>query len=174
MNQFGLLQVYTGDGKGKTTASLGLAFRACGHGFQVCMIQFMKDTGIYGEEKMAAQIPGLTIIPSGRNDFVDFKNPAAIDIRKAQAGWAVAKGAIESQAFNIVIMDEINVALHCGLLDKQEVLEFLRTQRGSTEVVATGRWAPQELIDMADLVTEMKEIRHPFSQGMQSREGIDH
>lgn len=174
MNKFGLLQVYTGDGKGKTTASLGLAFRACGHGFQVCMIQFMKDTGIYGEEKMASLIPGLTIIPCGRNDFVDFKAPAEIDIKLARGGWEKAKVAIKSQKYNIVILDEINVALYSGLLDKQEVLDFLRTQRDTTEVVATGRWAPQELIDMADLVTEMKEIRHPFSQGMESREGIDH
>ena len=174
MKELGLLQVYTGDGKGKTTASLGLAFRAIGHGMKVCMIQFMKNSDIYGEVRLAGKMPGLTIIPVGRHDFVNLKNPEEIDIRLARDGWEQAKRIIAAQEYDIVILDEINVALACGLLPTEPVVEFLRTSRGHTEVVATGSWAPPPLIDAADLVTEMKNIRHPYSKGIDSREGIDH
>ena len=156
MKELGLLQVYTGDGKGKTTASLGLAFRAIGHGLKVCMIQFMKNSDIYGEVRLAG------------------KMPEEVDIRLAHDGWEQAKRIISSQEYDIVILDEINVALSCGLLPVEPVVEFLRTGRGHTEVVATGCWAPSALIDAADLVTEMKNIRHPYSKGIDSREGIDH
>ena len=172
--KMGLLQVYTGDGKGKTTASLGLALRAIGHGMKVCMIQFMKNSDIYGEVRLAEKMPGLTIIPVGRHDFVNLKNPEAIDIELAGAGWQKAKDIIGSQQYDIVILDEINVALSCGLLDQAAVIPFLSRCKGSVEVVATGCWAPQELLDVADLVTEMKNIRHPYSKGVDSREGIDH
>ena len=172
--KMGLLQVYTGDGKGKTTASLGLALRAIGHGMKVCMIQFMKNSDIYGEVRLAEKMPGLTIIPVGRHDFVNLKNPEAIDIELAVAGWETAKDIIGSQQYDIVILDEINVALSCGLLDQATVIPFLSSQKGTVEVVTTGCWAPQELLDVADLVTEMKNIRHPYSKGVDSREGIDH
>ena len=172
--KMGLLQVYTGDGKGKTTASLGLALRAIGHGMKVCMIQFMKNSDIYGEVRLAEKMPGLTIIPVGRHDFVNLKNPEAIDIELAGAGWQKAKDIIGSQQYDIVILDEINVALSCGLLDQATVIPFLSSQKGTVEVVATGCWAPQALMDVADLVTEMKNIRHPYSKGVESREGIDH
>lgn len=174
MKDLGLLQVYTGDGKGKTTASLGLAFRAIGHGMKVCMIQFMKNSDIYGEVRLADKMPGLTIIPVGRHDFVNLKNPEEIDIRLARSGWEQAREIISSQKYDIVILDEINVSLACGLLEEKPVVEFLATGRGATEVVTTGCWAPQSLLDAADLVTEMKNIRHPYSKGVDSREGIDH
>ena len=172
--KMGLLQVYTGDGKGKTTASLGLALRAIGHGMKVCMIQFMKNSDIYGEVRLAEKMPGLTIIPVGRHDFVNLKIPEASDIELAGAGWQKAKDIIGSQQYDIVILDEINVALSCGLLDQATVIPFLSSQKGTVEVVATGCWAPQALMDVADLVTEMKNIRHPYSKGVDSREGIDH
>jgi cob(I)alamin adenosyltransferase len=138
------------------------------------MIQFMKNSDIYGEVKMADKMPGLTIIPVGRHDFVDLKNPAEIDIRLAQSGWEQVKDILRAQKYDIVILDEINVALACGLLEEKPVVDFLSTSRGTTEVIATGCWAPQALIDAADLVTEMKNIRHPYSKGIDSREGIDH
>jgi cob(I)alamin adenosyltransferase len=174
MKKLGLLQVYTGDGKGKTTASLGLAFRAIGHGLKVCMIQFMKNSDIYGEVKMADKMPGLTIIPVGRHDFVNLKNPEPVDIELAGAGWSKAMEIIRSQQYDIVILDELNVALACGLLEEQAVIEFLAVGTGATEVVTTGCWAPEALIDIADLVTEMKNVRHPYAKGVDSREGIDH
>lgn len=174
MKGLGLLQVYTGDGKGKTTASLGVALRAIGHGMKVCMIQFMKNSDIYGEVRLADKMPGLTIIPVGRHDFVDLKNPAEIDVRLAQSGWEQAKEIIRAQKYDIVILDEINVVLACGMLEEKPVIEFLGTCRGTTEVITTGCWAPQALIEAADLVTEMKNVRHPYSKGIESREGIDH
>lgn len=174
MTGFGLLQVYTGDGKGKTTASIGLALRACGHGFKVCMVQFMKETGIYGEERLKAELPNLTILPVGRNDFVNLKSPEEIDIRMAREGWEKAKQIIRSGEYQIVILDELNVAMSCSLLPQEDVLAFLREKHDGVEIVTTGRWAPQALIELADLVTEMREIRHPFAQGIESREGIDH
>ena len=174
MKGLGLLQVYTGDGKGKTTASLGVALRAIGHGMKVCMIQFMKNSDIYGEVRLADKMPGLTIIPVGRHDFVDLKNPAEIDVRLALSGWEQAKEIIRSQKYDIVILDEINVVLACGMLEEKTVIEFLSTCRGTTEVITTGCWAPQALIEAADLVTEMKNVRHPYSKGIESREGIDH
>lgn len=174
LKNLGLLQVYTGDGKGKTTASLGLALRAIGHGMKVCMIQFMKNSDIYGEVRLAEKMPGLTILPVGRHDFVNLKNPEEIDKQLAQGGWETAKSVIASQKYDIVILDEINVALSCGLLTEKPIVEFLSQPHTGTEIIATGCWAPQSLLDIADLVTEMKNIRHPYSRGIDSREGIDH
>ena len=170
----GLIQVYTGNGKGKTTASLGLALRACGHGFKVCMIQFMKNNPDYGEMKAAHLLPGFKIIPVGRNEFVNLKNPESIDIQLARDGWELAKVVLRSREYNIVILDEINVAMACGLVDTREVVSFLQEIRGKTEILLTGRYAPAEIIAIADLVTEMCEVRHPYSQGLESRQGIDY
>jgi cob(I)alamin adenosyltransferase len=114
------------------------------------------------------------VIPVGRNDFVNLKNPDEIDVNLAKNGWDVAKKAIRSKEYQIVILDEMNVVLSCGLLPLDEVLDFLREKHEGVEIVTTGRWAPQALLEMADLVTEMREIRHPFATGMESREGIDH
>jgi len=170
-----LIQVYTGNGKGKTTASLGLAFRASGHGFKVCMVQFMKSNIEYGETKAAAFIPGFRLIQVGRDEFVDLKTPEAIDKQLAQDGWLLAKEIISSKEYDIVILDEINVALTCGLLDVEEVTLFLSDlYENKTEIVLTGRYAPQPILELAHLVTEMQEIKHPFSQGIGARKGIDY
>lgn len=175
MTGLGLIQVYTGNGKGKTTAGLGLAFRAIGHGFKVCIVQFMKETGDYGEVKAAYLLPGLTITQAGRKDFVDLTDPAQKDIRLAEDGWQIAREAISSGDYQIVIMDEINVAMGVGLLPVSQVVDFINMHRGhGVEMVLTGRYAPQEIMDTADLVTEMREVRHPFSQGVPSRQGIDY
>ena len=177
MANLGLVQVYTGDGKGKTTASLGLAFRACGHGFQVCMIQFMKDNAEYGEFKSSINLPGFTLLQVGRNDFVNLENPEEIDKKLAQDGWNKAKNAIASGKYDIVILDEINVAIACKILDVHSVVSFLTEDRmvlpKIPEIILTGRYAPPEIINIAHLVTEMKEIRHNYSTGMESRQGIE-
>ncbi len=174
MSQFGLIQVYTGDGKGKTTASLGLAFRACGQGLKVCMIQFMKDDPEYGEVKAAKYLPGFTLIAVGRNDFVNLSCPDRIDIELAQQGWERAKNIILSREFSIVILDEINVAMACGLLDVKSVTDFINQKSVPVEIVLTGRYAPPEILEIADLITEMNDVRHPFSKGINIRDGIDH
>lgn len=174
MNQLGLIQVYTGDGKGKTTASLGLAFRACGHGFRVCMIQFMKGSDEYGEVKAAALLPGFRLVQVGRHDFVNLADPDPVDRKLAEEGWSLAKETIESGQYDIVILDEINVALSCGLLDTAAVIEFLTCTPRKVEIILTGRYAPAALVATAHLVTEMCDIKHPYAQGTEARKGIDY
>ena len=177
MAKLGLIQVYTGNGKGKTTASLGLAFRACGHGFKVCMIQFMKDNIEYGEFKSSTNLPGFTLLQVGRNDFVNLEYPEEIDKKLAQDGWNIAKSVIASGNYDMVILDEINVAMACRLLDVNVVVNFLTKDCTSLikipEIILTGRYAPPEIINIAHLVTEMQEIRHNYSEGIESRQGIE-
>lgn len=168
MNGLGLLQVYTGNGKGKTTAALGLALRACGHGFRVCMIQFMKQSDVYGEAKIDSMLPTFKLLQVGRNDFVDLNEPEEIDIRLAASGWEKAKEIILSGRFDIVILDELNVALACGLIDIESAVSFLQEEwrqlTSRPELILTGRYAPEQICAMADLVTEMREIRHPYGE----------
>lgn len=177
MADLGLIQVYTGNGKGKTTASLGLAMRACGHGLRVCMIQFMKENTEYGEFKSSANLPGFTLLQVGRNDFVDLENPAEIDKTLARNGWSLAKSIISSGKYDIVILDEVNVAMACKILDVNTVVSFLTHDRNFLikipEIILTGRYAPPEIINIADLVTNMDEVRHHYSIGTESRKGIE-
>ncbi|MDR2005927.1 MAG: cob(I)yrinic acid a,c-diamide adenosyltransferase [Acidaminococcales bacterium] len=171
----GMIQVYTGDGKGKTTASLGLALRAVGHGFKVLMIQFLKGDPEYGEVKAAGFLPGLEIRQVGRDCFVNFAAPDPVDVKMAAEGWEMAKAAVLSRKYNMVILDEINIAMGTKLLPTAAVAGFLREiSPPPAEIVLTGRMAPAEVIELADLVTEMKEVRHYFDKGVHSRNGIDH
>lgn len=174
INQLGLIQVYTGDGKGKTTAALGLALRASGHGLKTLMLQFLKDDQQYGEFIAKGNIPNFVLEQVGRNDFVDFANPNIIDVDLAKAGFEKAKQAILSGEYDIVILDEFTLIMKYKLVDPDEVLSFLKSSRPQTEIIITGRYAPQELIQLADLVTEMKNEKHYFSQGVNTREGVDH
>lgn len=175
MTKPGLIQVYTGNGKGKTTASLGLALRAVGHGMNVFIIQFMKDNTYYGESTASEHVPRLTIVKAGRHTFVDLNNPDPVDVKMAQDGWQQAKEAITSRNYQVVIMDELNVAMASKLIDTAEVAAFLQENRNNgVEMILTGRYAPQEIKDLADYVTEMTEIKHPFQQGILSRKGIDY
>lgn len=174
INQLGLIQVYTGDGKGKTTAALGLALRASGHGLKILMLQFLKDDPHYGEFIAKGNIPNFTLEQVGRNDFVNFTNPDIIDINLAKSGFEKAKQAILSGEYDIVILDEFTLVMKYKLVNFDEVLNFLKLPRPQTEIIITGRYAPQELIQIADLVTEMKNQKHYFSQGVNTREGVDH
>jgi len=174
VKDLGLIQVYTGNGKGKTTASLGLAFRACGHGFRTCMVQFMKECADYGEVKAACHLPGFEIVQVGRNDFVDLAKPDPVDVKLARDGWEKAKKIIDSGRYDIVILDEINVAMACGLLDTAAVAAYLTSAKRSVEIILTGRYAPPAIIAIAHLVTDMQEIKHPYQQGAEARQGIDY
>ncbi len=170
----GFIQVYTGDGKGKTTAALGLALRAAGHKLKVLMIQFLKGGEIYGEIKAARKLsPYLQIIPVGRESFVHRKNPDPVDVQLAKKGWSLAKISIASRKYQVVILDEINVAVKYGLIPTKELIQVLKKKPKDVEVVLTGRWASSQLIAMADLVTEMKEIKHYYQKGIESRLGIE-
>jgi cob(I)alamin adenosyltransferase len=170
----GLIQIYTGDGKGKTTAVLGLALRAAGHGLRTYMGQFMKGQQ-YGELEGARLLaPYLTIEQYGRPSFVHVHQATAEDIRLAHEGLDRARAAMLSGSYDIVVLDEVCVALHFDLLSLAELLVFLEQKPAAVELILTGRRAPAELIDRADLVTEMREVKHPYQQGVEARKGIEY
>lgn len=172
--EHGYTQIYTGNGKGKTTAALGLAFRAVGRGLKVCMIQFMKGGGPYGEHLAAARLaPFLTIVPTGRPGWIDKENPAPEDRRLAAEALDLARRALTGDEFDLVILDEVNGAVGFGLLSVVEVLELMEQKPQHVELVLTGRNAPDELVAAADLVTEMREIAHYYKDGVPARIGIE-
>lgn len=169
-----MIQVYTGDGKGKTTAALGQALRATGHGMKVFMVQFMKGR-TYGELNACSEhLPDMVIRMSGRDEFVKKGAPDEIDLRMAREGWEQAREVIVGGQYQMVILDEINIAIDYGLLPLQEVLDLLRQHSRDLEIICTGRYAPPELLELADLVSEVKEIKHPYSKGEPMRRGIEY
>lgn len=166
----GLVHVYMGDGKGKTTAAFGQAIRAAGNGFKVKIVQFMKRRE-YGEMKFL-KASDIEVVQYGRNQFVDRKNPAEIDFQLAREGLADAKGSLHE--FDLLVLDEINAALDFGLLEVGEVLKILDERPDSTELILTGRNPPKEIIDRADLVSEVKKIKHPFDRGILAARGREY
>jgi cob(I)alamin adenosyltransferase len=170
----GTVQVYTGDGKGKTTAALGLAIRAVGHGLSVYMLQFMKGSSNYGELASAGKLPGFTIEQSGRDEFVDKRDPAQVDIDLAVQGLTKARAAVESGDYDIVILDEVNVALDFGLISLEDVLSLIEKRPARVELILTGRSAHPEVVMAADLVSEVLNIRHHYDAGVEAREGIEY
>ena len=170
----GYIQVYTGNGKGKTTASLGLAVLAAGHCLKTVIIQFMKGLIDYGELKGVAMLsPLVTIHPAGRDTFVDRGSPDPEDVRLARDGWELAKETILGGKADIVVLDEINCAVDFGLLPVGEVLDLLRRKPDGMEIVLTGRGAPEEIVAAADLVTEMRRIKHYYDKGIDARVGVE-
>jgi cob(I)alamin adenosyltransferase len=170
----GCIQVYTGNGKGKTTAALGLAFRAAGRQLMVCMIQFMKGGGPYGEHIAAPLLaPYLTIIPTGREGWVNKDNPDPEDRRLAAEAMEIAKTALTNGKYDLVILDEVNGAVSFGLVGLDDLLDLMKMKPDHVELVLTGRNADDKVIEAADLVTEMKEIKHYYKAGVTSRIGIE-
>jgi cob(I)alamin adenosyltransferase len=171
----GMIQVYTGDGKGKTTAALGLACRAVGHGLKVCMIQFLKGNMEYGEIETAKKLaPYLTIKQMGRGCLLEkSNNPEPEDIAAAQEGVALAHEVLRGGDYDIVILDEITVAVDLGLIDTEAVLRLMDERPPHVELILTGRYATSEIIERADLVTEMVERKHYYQKGIQARPGIE-
>lgn len=170
----GLVQVYTGDGKGKTTAAFGQALRALGQGLRVCVIQFMKGRK-YGEYLAAERhLPGLTIHLSGLDSFVMRDNPAPLDKALAEKGLALACRMVASGEYDMVVLDEINVALDFKLVPLAAVIDLVRTKPVALDLILTGRYAPPEILTLADTVTEMKEIRHHYRAGVKERAGIEY
>lgn len=170
----GYIQVYTGNGKGKTTAALGLALRAAGRGLKVCMIQFMKGGGPYGEHLAAEMLkPYLTIIPTGREGWVKRDNPDPEDVRLAREALRMGREALTGGEYDLVILDEVNGAVSFGLLDVNELLDLMRLKPASVELVLTGRNAHERVMEAADLVTEMREVKHYYKTGVASRIGIE-
>lgn len=173
MTGMGLVQVYTGEGKGKTTASLGLAFRAAGKGYKVYMIQFMKGKINYGELKSAELLENFTIRQMGRPDFVDRNNPDPIDIKMAGEALEHAREIMSEGKVDMLILDEVNCAIDWGLIPLEDVVEVVKNKPENMELVLTGRYAKPEIIELANLVTEMKEIKHPYMEGIPARDGIE-
>lgn len=169
----GTIQLYTGNGKGKTTAALGAALRAVGHGRRVAMIQFMKGR-LYGELAAAAKLEGFTIEQHGRDEFVDPKHPERVDIELAEKGWRRAEELVRESRVDMLILDEINVAIAFGLIPLERVVAFVREKPLALELVLTGRYAAKELVELADTVTEMREIKHHFNAGVAARKGIEY
>ena len=167
------VQVYTGNGKGKTTAALGLAVRASGHGWRVKILQFLKGWDFYGEIRGLESLPGVELARTGTPDYVPKGGAREVDLQEARRGMNLAREALTSGDYDLVILDEINVAADYGLVDPQEVLALLDLRSPRTEVVLTGRYAPEVFLERADLVTEMREVRHPYRKGVKAREGIE-
>jgi cob(I)alamin adenosyltransferase len=170
----GLVQVYTGSGKGKTTAALGLALRAVGSGLRVHIMQFLKGQTVYGElESAKALAPLLTIEQVGRKNFIIPGKIDPIDIEVAQSAFARAKALLLSGDFDLVILDELNCAVDLGLIPLADVKELMAQKPLTTELVLTGRGAHPEIVALADLVTEMREIKHYYNAGQPARVGIE-
>ncbi|MEA4977789.1 MAG: cob(I)yrinic acid a,c-diamide adenosyltransferase [Methanomassiliicoccaceae archaeon] len=171
-DELGLVHVYTGNGKGKTTAALGLAFRAAGCGLKAIMIQFLKPSEEYGEQLAAKRFEGFEILSMGLDHMCsDVTRPE--DIRLAHEALDRLSDILSSGKYDLVIADEINVAMSWELLKPEEVIDVLDKRAPFTEVVLTGRGAPDKIKDYADLVTEMVLIKHPFDKGIPARRGVE-
>ncbi len=170
----GLVQVYTGKGKGKTSAALGLSVRAAGHGLRVMFIQFMKGRFDYGELSSLRSLPGISLVQFGRDSFVNPESPEPEDIRAARDALEAGLDALSSGDYDLVVLDEINVALGYNLVSLEDVVRLLDSRPPNVELVMTGRYAHPEVIRRADLVTEMLDVKHPFDDGIPARRGIEY
>lgn len=176
MRREGLVVVYTGKGKGKTTASLGIALRAAGHNYKICMIQFIKGSWHYGEMMSSKRLePQFELIAIGKGfvGIIDDKTPIDKHKKIADEALRISKEKIRSENYNIVILDEINYAVNLGLIKLEDVLDIIKNKPPHVNLVLTGNYAKDEIIEAADLVTEMKEIKHPFKSGIRAKKGID-
>ena len=192
-NNKGYVQVYTGNGKGKTTAALGITMRAAGAGMKVAFIQFMKALG-YSEQKILPTLPGVTWKTLGKPFFIakagsiseedlaaygdacvvfEEGNPPEDYVKMIRDGFEEARKMVLSGEYDMVVLDEINCAMYFELLDVEDVLDLIRNKPIHTELILTGRCAPEEIIEAADLVTEMREIKHYYNEGVQARRGIE-
>jgi cob(I)alamin adenosyltransferase len=172
----GLVIVYTGKGKGKTTAALGIVLRAVGHGYKVGMIQFIKGEWYYGELTSSKRLePEFELIAAGRGfvGIIDDDHPIEDHQRAAKEAVSVAKQKIISGIYDIMILDEINYAAKLNLISQEDILDIIAARPEKTSIVLTGNYVSESVIAAADLVTEMKEIKHPYQTGVKAKKGID-
>jgi len=169
----GLLMVFTGDGKGKTTAALGLSIRAMGHGFKVCIIQFIKGSWKYGELESMKRFSDLMDFHVTGRGFTWKSEDLEKDKKAARAGWQLAKSAITSEKYRVVILDELTYLIKLNMLDEKEVVETLLNKPDNLHIVVTGRNACSRLKEAADLVTDMQAVKHPLEKGIKAQKGIE-
>ncbi len=167
----GLVIVHTGNGKGKTTAALGMAFRALGHGYRVLMVQFIKGSWKYGELESAKKFENFKLVPMGRG-FVSTDGKVAEEDRQA-AKEALAYAREHMTEYDMVVLDEVNYAIKFGLLEEKDVLDFIEQKPEDVHLILTGRDATERIVERADLVTEMREIKHPFQKGIKAQKGVE-
>lgn len=169
----GYIQIYTGNGKGKTTAALGLALRALGHQKKVCLIQFMKK-GDFGEIKALRKFPNILIKQFGTKSFIRKEKIKPLDRKKAKQALIFSQDTLLKSHYDIVILDEIVVAIYFGLIDEKQLIKLIKSKPKKVELILTGRNCSAKLKNMADLVTEMKEIKHYYHRGIKARSGIEY
>ena len=167
----GYIQVYTGNGKGKTTAALGLALRAAGAGLKIFIAQFLKGKK-YSEHNSLKKIKNISLKLYGRECFIK-KSPTKEDIEAAMKGWEQVKKIILNKKYDVCILDELNIAIYYNLISENEVVNFLKTKPDNIEIVITGRNATKKIMRLADLVTDMKEVKHYYKSGVEARRGIE-
>ena len=178
-DQHGYIQVYTGDGKGKTTASLGLAMRALGRDWKVLIVMFTKGGNDYGELNSFRQLSekiadNLTIVQAGLDRVIYKSNECEKDHKKIKQGWNLVKKAVKNDEYQLIIMDEANIAIDMGILDVDEVIKVLKSKPDEMEIVLTGRNAHPKIIDIAHLVSRIEPVKHYWDKGVHARKGIEY
>ena len=173
-NGRGLVQIFTGNGKGKTTAALGTILRAAGHGLRVFVVFFMKGDYDYGEYSTLSRLPNVSMSSFGFRRLTDPTNIKPEEIEQARLALEAARKAVLSGSYDLVVLDEVNVALGYNLIELDEVIRLIRDKPPRLELILTGRYADTRLIEMADLVTEMVKVKHPFDKGIKARKGIEY
>jgi len=170
----GLVQVFTGDGKGKTSAALGVILRALGHGVRVYIVYFMKGDYPYGERRILSELANVTMASFGSREFVNPENVKPEEKEQAKRALAAGREAMLSGNYDLVVLDEVNIAVAWKLVELDEVIRLINDKPENVELVLTGRKADTKLVQLADLVTEMLKIKHPYDEGIKGRRGIDY
>ena len=170
----GLVEIFTGEGKGKTSAALGAVMRALGHGLRVYIVFFMKGDFPYGEQKILCQFPNCTVERFGFQEFVDPANVKPEEKEEARKALEAARKAMLSLKYDVVILDEVNIAVAWKLINVNDVIKLIQNKPEKVELILTGRYADPKLVELADLVTDMVKVKHPFDKGILSRKGIDY
>ncbi|OGN91291.1 MAG: cob(I)yrinic acid a,c-diamide adenosyltransferase [Chloroflexi bacterium RBG_13_50_10] len=170
----GLVEIFTGSGKGKTSAALGVTLRALGHGLRVHIVFFMKGDFPYGEQKILCSLPNCTVERFGFQDFVDPADVKPEEKEEARKALESARKAMLSLKYDVVILDEVNIAAAWKLIDLNDVIKLIHDKPEKVELILTGRYADPKLVELADLVTDMVKVKHPFDKGILSRKGIDY
>lgn len=170
----GMVYVFTGDGKGKTEAALGAVLRALGHGLRACIIYFMKGDYPYGERRILSGLPNVSISSFGSLEFIDPANVKPEEKEQARLALSAAREAMLSDKYDVIVLDEINLAAAWNLVELDEVIKLIADKPQNVELILTGRRADAKIIKMADLVTEMQKVKHPYDKGVKARKGIDY